>query len=269
MFLTLLASGVSAHAQQGAAATPGAKMTTPRSAVSRVQGFNIVLVLGELAGAPPDAYGNVPPAARKALFDMSAFLPYKYYRLLDAVWILSSGAPTTATSRLRGPDDRDYEVTLSASLGPGAAASGDALRMSFQLRDPGALDLPAPGRETSSTPSIDHMLAEMRQDAERRAQRWDLEARLGVTRDELAKMKDKLGERHPELIRKQGELDRLLSQVTAARLGAREAPDFSRRIIDTGFSMDVGETVVVGTSRVRGDKAIIALLTAVPREVKK
>jgi hypothetical protein len=30
--------------------------------------------------------------------------------------------------------------------------------------------------------------------------------------------------------------------------------------------MDVGETVVVGTSRVRGgDKALIALLTAVPK----
>ena len=34
-------------------------------------------------------------------------------------------------------------------------------------------------------------------------------------------------------------------------------------IIDTSFTMDVGETVVVGTSRVAGDKALIALLTAV------
>jgi len=39
-----------------------------------------------------------------------------------------------------------------------------------------------------------------------------------------------------------------------------------RRIIDTTFSMDVGETVVVGTSRLGGgDRAIIALLTAVAR----
>ena len=30
--------------------------------------------------------------------------------------------------------------------------------------------------------------------------------------------------------------------------------------------MDLGETVVVGTSRVKGDKALIALLTAVPRK---
>jgi len=39
-----------------------------------------------------------------------------------------------------------------------------------------------------------------------------------------------------------------------------------RSVIDTSFSMDIGETVVVGTSRVRGgDKALIALLTAVPK----
>jgi hypothetical protein len=36
-------------------------------------------------------------------------------------------------------------------------------------------------------------------------------------------------------------------------------------LIDTSFRMDVGETVVVGTSRLNGDKALIALLTAVGR----
>ena len=53
---------------------------------------------------------------------------------------------------------------------------------------------------------------------------------------------------------------------------ANDARDLSRTrirasaIIDTSFTMDVGETVVVGTSRVRGgDKALIALLTAVPK----
>jgi hypothetical protein len=35
------------------------------------------------------------------------------------------------------------------------------------------------------------------------------------------------------------------------------------RLIDTTFNMDVGETVVVGTSRLQGDKALIVLLTAV------
>jgi hypothetical protein len=36
-----------------------------------------------------------------------------------------------------------------------------------------------------------------------------------------------------------------------------------RVLIDTNFTMDIGETVVVGTSRLQGDKALIALLTAV------
>jgi hypothetical protein len=39
-------------------------------------------------------------------------------------------------------------------------------------------------------------------------------------------------------------------------------------IIHTSFGMDVGETVVVGTSRLQGDKALIVLLTAVPRPQK-
>lgn len=37
-----------------------------------------------------------------------------------------------------------------------------------------------------------------------------------------------------------------------------------RTVMDASFRMDVGETVVVGTSRIQGDKALIALLTAVP-----
>jgi hypothetical protein len=36
-------------------------------------------------------------------------------------------------------------------------------------------------------------------------------------------------------------------------------------VIDTSFNMDIGETVVVGTSRLQGDKALIVLLTAVGR----
>jgi hypothetical protein len=36
-------------------------------------------------------------------------------------------------------------------------------------------------------------------------------------------------------------------------------------VIDTSFSMDIGETIVVGTSRLQGDTALIVLLTAVPR----
>jgi hypothetical protein len=40
-------------------------------------------------------------------------------------------------------------------------------------------------------------------------------------------------------------------------------------VIETTFSIDPGETVVVGTSRVKGDRALIALLTAVRRGDRK
>ena len=34
-------------------------------------------------------------------------------------------------------------------------------------------------------------------------------------------------------------------------------------MIDTSFQMKIGETVVVGTSKIAGDRALIVLLTAV------
>ena len=45
----------------------------------------------------------------------------------------------------------------------------------------------------------------------------------------------------------------------------RESRPGTLSLIDTQFTMRLGETVVVGTSRVRGDKALIAILTAVPQ----
>jgi hypothetical protein len=48
---------------------------------------------------------------------------------------------------------------------------------------------------------------------------------------------------------------------------AAQARAGNRPVINTSFSMDVGETVVVGTSRLSGNsKALIALLTAVPQK---
>ncbi len=40
-------------------------------------------------------------------------------------------------------------------------------------------------------------------------------------------------------------------------------------IIDSTFSMDIGETVVIGTSSLKGDKALIALLTAARRPTQQ
>lgn len=42
-------------------------------------------------------------------------------------------------------------------------------------------------------------------------------------------------------------------------------PVTAKPIVSSNFSMDVGETVVIGTSSLKGDKALVVLLTAVPR----
>jgi hypothetical protein len=43
---------------------------------------------------------------------------------------------------------------------------------------------------------------------------------------------------------------------------ARGGTTFGREIMDSSFSVSPGETVVIGTSRLNGDQALIAILTA-------
>ena len=123
------------------------------ASVASAQGFNVVLVLGDLDAGPvtPD---NVPVAARKALADMKDFLPYKSYKLLDTAWILSANDSTHATSRLRGLDERDYELALSATAEPSSGASNRALRVTFKLRDSAQRQVTV--HETSPTPTLDY-----------------------------------------------------------------------------------------------------------------
>lgn len=158
------------------------------------QGFSVVLVLGD--NQLTSMADNVPAAARKALADIKDFLPYRGYRLLDAQWILGS---TRSTSRLRGPDDQEYELTLRS-----VAAAGGHIHVTFALQEP------------------------------------------GPTVVALRKL----------------EADEAARRGTPAIAPAARTHD----VIETSFAMDIGETVVVGTSRIRGgDKALIALLTAVPK----
>jgi len=57
-----------------------------------------------------------------------------------------------------------------------------------------------------------------------------------------------------------------LSVATEAKLkAAEEARRFIPPLIDTSFNIQVGETVVVGTSRLDGDDALILLVTAVAK----
>lgn len=75
----------------------------------RVQGFSLLLLLGETQGAiQPD---NISAPARKALADIKDFLPYKSYRVLDTQWVAGSDNGNSSGG-LRGLDNENYEFQL-------------------------------------------------------------------------------------------------------------------------------------------------------------
>jgi hypothetical protein len=205
------------------------------------QGFSVVLVLGEMQGA--GAADNVPPAARKALADMKDFLPYKTYRLLDAQWTLCCGHSAIIT-RLRGDEQEYYDLELE----PNRTDTSGKWYVRFALRNAAAAGARAE--------DIDSRVAALnRQQAEAEAQLRDLRQRYNDNHPEVQKARARL----TELDRERAQI-----QVDSARRRTAMASTMNRRtVIDTSFTMDIGETVVVGTSRLQSDKALIALLTAV------
>jgi hypothetical protein len=209
-------------------------------AAASAQGYSVVLVLGDMQNASAGD-GNVPPAARKALADMKDFLPYKSYRLLDAQWMLGSHR---TVSRLRGPNDQEYQLTLRG------VPAGEKLNVTFRLAEPGAATL--------LTASDNNALA---------ARLAALQNALRDAQANAARARDAGGDRRNEAIadanEKAAKIAREIVQ-TEQQTAMKEATiRATHAVIDTSFTMDVGETVVVGTSRVAGDKALIALLTAV------
>jgi hypothetical protein len=96
-----------------------------------------------------------------------------------------------------------------------------------------------------------------------------LEQQRAALESQLRDLKQRYNDNHPEVQKARtrlAEIEREQSQVrveAARRRGAMPSLVNRRTIIDTSFTMDIGETVVVGTSRLQGDKALIALLTAV------
>ena len=254
------------HAQQSA---PGQKTPAPaaRGYESRsvAQGFSVVLVLADLqASTAPD---DVPPAARRALADMKDFLPYKSYKLLDAAWILGSGATGTAT-RLRGPEEQEYELRMSTSStggrgsstpeGQGGRVSNSTVFVRFTLLEAAS--------SLSEKEQVEAVIAEearrsaetTRAVQERQSELIRLEAELRAA--EQQKNEAKVRELRSALARARNRSERTVQSTTRAPQRRSGGP-----IIDTSFNMDIGETVVVGTSRLKGNsRALIALLTAVP-----
>jgi hypothetical protein len=216
------------------------------AAASQLQGFSIVLVLGDVQdGAPSD---NVPPAARAALGDLRDFLPYRSYRVLDTAWVLASSATRQAvSSRLQGPDEQDYVVTLDRM-----PVSPSSLQVRFEMSEPDG-------------------------NAERRAAIADRES---AVKAELAQLTAAHTMLESQYRRAEAAQNRSEAEGLRQRLGdneiaiemlqkrARYTPA-GATLIDTSFTMSLGETVVVGTSRMRGgNKALIVLLTAATRGTK-
>ena len=136
--------------------------------------------------------------------------------------------------RSRRPPSRPVPPTLRSGIYVGR------LRVVFQLQEPGSVDTAVYASDES----------------QRRAQLVAMQDRIRQLEQEAAAQRARKEE--PRATSAQiAELRRQMSLIENAA---------TRSVIDTTFNMEVGETVVVGTSRVRGgDKALIALLTAVPK----
>jgi hypothetical protein len=243
-----------ALAQQTAAAQQGA--AGGRSWAAGIQGFNIVLLVGEMQGAsgPVD---DLPQGARRALSDMKEFLPFKHYRVLDSQWTSCCAQTTLATlaGRLQGVAgvmsgadvklvQRPYMFNLTISPG------GDKLQVQFGLR------------EEESGSREDHAVSE------RQLQNLVQDFEIARQRLEEEKKRVAVGVLSPRDLRPlEDQVLQLERQIAAARVdsSAQRSAKGARNVINSSFTMDIGETVVVGTSRLGGDKALIALVTAARR----
>ena len=218
------------------------------------QGFSVVLVLADLTAST--AQDDVPPAARRALADMKDFLPYKSYKLLDAAWVLGQGQQTI---RLRGPEEQEYELRL---ITPGSATVSGRLHLQFSLREASPHASEVEYARSAQEAALRAEIATAERSEVVRSRRRGTAQELARLENELRQARVKADQTKVQAIEKEIAVTR---DLIALQNNVRRKITSSRAIIDTSFTMEVGETVVVGTSRLRGNsKALIALLTAVP-----
>ena len=199
------------------------------------QGFSVVLLLGEgQSGAAPEGLSE---AARKALADMREFLPYKSYRVLDNQWITAGDGSHVAT-RVRGMNGQELGLQMRATPRP------NGLDVTFQLGD-------GKGAGADSSAAADP--------------RGQARARAEEAERAIAAARERYSDNHPTTKSVVAEAAIARTKFLEAQHAVELLKAASVPLIDTSFSMAVDETVVVGTSRVQGNKALIVLLTAVAR----
>lgn len=249
-----------------------AKVTNPEPTPRR--GFNVVLLLGDMQDA--GGLDTVPVAARKALTDMKDFLPYKGYRLLDTQWVLASNSGPAIT-RLRGADDQEYELELrgTPTMQPGPGGINQtAISVRFFLRE--SSDGSAAGSGDSGRTALhpkelakaDPVSVEIsNQIFQLERERDDLQLLVNKGRKQV-----EVGTKDPDEVKRQetqlAAVNRRIAELKQS-LSTTSSKTAGRAVIDTSFRMEDGETVVVGTSKVKGGgKALIALLTATTGQKK-
>jgi hypothetical protein len=245
-----------------------------------LHGYSVVLVIGDMQ--PAGSSDSVPSTARKALTDMQAFLPYKRYQLLDAAWMVCCGSfRSSITGRVRGPDSGEFQYSIDTLNG----TDDKKLTVRFSMRDAtgGTGPVVAAGRVSSSSISSSSSgggrgtargsSATRLSDVERAEHSRQLYEAI-KERDEaevvLRTTQERFGDRHPDVLaatarygraqRRVEDLQQMVQGGGVAGGGGRGSA--GRSIMDSTFSIALGETVVIGTSRLKGDQALIALLTA-------
>jgi hypothetical protein len=190
------------------------------------RGFSVVLLLGETQGAAGGDSLPPAPALRKALSDVKDFLPYKSYRVLNTQWLRGG------STRMKGLDDQEYDVDLNAdeiAMIPPAPRSS-MLMVFFHLQESGVAANSS--EEYGRSVQVSSMLNE----------------RASI----MAKLPSMQG---AELQQWKARIDQIDKQIRLAK---------ARKLIDSRFQMALGETVVVGTSKIGGgDKGLVVLLTSV------
>jgi hypothetical protein len=162
---------------------------------------------------------------------------------------------------LRGPEEQEYELKLMTSR-----TDNGRVFVRFSLFGGGAPQEAMAATTAAVSRTTNRKIADLKDQAtllEKQIQEAKSKVDVGVAPGtEIPKLEVDLRRVNREI----EDLAARLAEERTGRASARAATTVQRSsIIDTSFTMDVGETVVVGTSRLKGGtKAIIALLTAVP-----
>lgn len=250
--VTLLWMPAGAAAQQSRASS--SRGTSPASL--GIHGFSVILVVGYIQGTSSE---NVPDVAKKALNDMRDFLPYKRYQLLDAAWMLCCGSYKNGVSgRVRGPNERDYSYQVDP-----IGVTDSKLNLRFSMREMHDTLPVASGSSNFQKLSDSARLEHSRQlyEAIRERDEAEVTARSAGEKHEVGLLNPSDLEaarlRHRRAVQRVEDLQRLAGGGRTNFGGTS-----GHNIMDSTFSIALGETVVVGTSRLNGDQALIALLTA-------